>query len=142
MAGMTTRKQTAPEPSRCTSNANSAVAGTINDGREPASFVIRRNKGSSRPASVITPKNRMAKTNMPATGAISEMPATMNLAVCRPKPAASAPATGTRISAAMGERRLSRIAANKPQIINMPTVTSMAQRQVKLTASVMSPLPL
>ena len=110
--------------------------------REPAILVTRRSKGSSRPASVMIPKNRMAKTNMPATGAISEMPATMNLAVCKPKPAASAPATGTRINAAMGERRLSRIAASRPQITNMPTVTSMVQRQVKLAASVISPLPL
>jgi hypothetical protein len=56
MAGMVIRKQTAPEPSRWISNANSAVPITMRVGRTPITRRMRAMIGSSIPASVMTPK--------------------------------------------------------------------------------------
>src|ERR1051326_8559596 len=68
----------------------------------------------------------MAKTNMPATGAISAMPCTMKVAVDAPKPPISAAATGIRIRAAIGDMRLSRIAARSATMVKLPRSTSIA----------------
>ena len=56
-------------PSRWISSASSVVPITIRVGRVPTVRRMRSMIGSSMPASVTTPKNRMANTNMPTTGA-------------------------------------------------------------------------
>ena len=56
IAGMVTRNVTAPEPSRWTSKARSAAPMTTRGGRVPTTRRMRSTMGSSRPASVITPK--------------------------------------------------------------------------------------
>ena len=56
IAGMVTRNVTAPEPSRCTSSARSAAPITTRLGRQPMPRRMRLTIGSSRPASVMTPK--------------------------------------------------------------------------------------
>jgi hypothetical protein len=76
IVGIVTRNVTAPEPSRCTTSASSAEPRTIFVGRVPTAARIRSTTGSSMPASVMTPKNRMANTNIAATGAVCWRPAT------------------------------------------------------------------
>jgi hypothetical protein len=80
--------------------------------------------GSSMPASVITPKYRMAKTNMPATGAIEEMPAIMNLAVVSPNPPIRAATTGIAISATIGASQFSIIVPSSTNTVSAPSAAS------------------
>src|SRR3954466_16043137 len=71
---MVIRNVIAPEPSRWMSKAKSVVPITIRVGRVPTVARIRSMIGSSMPASLTTPKNRIAKTNMPTTAARLWMP--------------------------------------------------------------------
>src|SRR5262245_47430301 len=69
----------------------------------------------------------MAKTNIPATGATSRTPRTMNVPVSVPNPPASAAATGTTISATSGDTfLLSRAARRSPTVIS-PSRASMGR---------------
>ena len=81
--------------------------------------------GSSIPASVRIPKNRIAKTNMPAIGPMFCTPCTMNLPVESPKPAASDAATGTTINATSGDSRFVMIRPNSATIAIAPIHASM-----------------
>ena len=67
ITGMVTRNVTAPEPSRWTSKARSAVPATMRGGLLPTAARMRSTIGSSIPASVMIPKYTMAKMNIPAT---------------------------------------------------------------------------
>ena len=72
---MVIRKQTAPDPSRWMSSASNAVPIVMRLGRSPTRRSTRPTSGARSPASVMIPKNRIAKTNMPVTGAIFATPA-------------------------------------------------------------------
>src|SRR5262245_46869029 len=69
----------------------------------------------------------MAKTNIPATGATSRMPRTMNFAVSSPNPPASAAAVGTRMSATSGETRLLMMAARSTTTVHRPRGASIGR---------------
>src|SRR5262249_8237204 len=69
----------------------------------------------------------MAKTNIPATGATSRMPRTMNFAVSSPNPPTSAAVVGTRMSATSGETRLLRMAARRTTTVSRPRGASIGR---------------
>src|SRR5262245_13437031 len=69
----------------------------------------------------------MAKTNIPATGATSRMPRTMNFAVSSPNPPTSAAVVGTRMSATSGETRLLRMAARRVTTVPRPRRASIGR---------------
>ena len=125
IAGIVTRNVTAPEPSRWISSASRAVPGTMRLGRLPTTRKMPLMTGSSMPASVTMPKNRMANTNMPATGAILVMPETMNFEVSMPKPPIRAAMMGMVINATSGDIFLVRMAANKMAMVHSPSRASM-----------------
>ena len=81
--------------------------------------------GSSMPASVMIPKNRIANTNMPTTGATFLIPVMMKALVCRPNPPISAAMIGKAIKATSGERRLLMTAASRHRMVMTPRVASM-----------------
>src|SRR5579883_1723877 len=89
---------------------------------------MRSITGSSIPASVMMPKYRIAKMNMPATGATFWMPCTMNVAVFRPKPATRAPITGTTISALSALMARRRISARSRAMVANPMIASIGKR--------------
>jgi len=124
IAGIVTRKVTAPEPSRWIRSASSAVPGTMREGRLPTTRRMPLMTGSSMPASVTIPKNRMANTNIPATGAILVMPPMMNFEVSMPKPPTSAAAMGIAMRATRGDIFLVRIAASNRAIVVRPSSAS------------------
>src|SRR5689334_11148102 len=62
----------------------------------------------------------MAKTNIPATGATSRTPRTMNFPVSHPNPPASAAAVGTATSATSGDTRLLIMAARRTATVSTP----------------------
>ena len=117
---MVTRNVTAPEPSRCTSNASSAVPGTIREGLRPMTRSSHLINGFSIPASVMMPKKRIAKTNIPITPEMASMPASMNLPVCMPKPPKRDANTGMETSATTGEILLLRMAAMSTRMVRVP----------------------
>jgi len=90
--------------------------------------------GSSMPASVMIPKNRIANTNMPTTGATFLIPVMMKALVCRPNPPSSAAMIGKAISATRGERRLLMTAASKQRMVMTPRVASMGYSRAALVA--------
>ena len=100
---MVTRNVTAPDPSRCTSNASKSGAdddarGVRSDGaKNPIDDRIEQ-AGVGHDAEV---HNREDEHR--ATDAVCCSPATMNFAVSNPKPATSAVVTGTVISATSGD---------------------------------------
>ena len=102
------------------------MPGTIHAGRSPTTRSTRSITGSKRPASDITPKNRIANTNIAATGAMPWMPAVTSFPVSRPKPPTSAAAIGTRISATSGVAFRSTIRACSARIVSRPRIASMA----------------
>ena len=67
ITGRVTKNVTAPEPSRWTSRARSAVPATMRAGLLPTAARMPSIIGSSIPASVMIPKYTMAKMNIPAT---------------------------------------------------------------------------
>src|SRR5262245_38349206 len=69
----------------------------------------------------------MAKTNIPATGATSRMPRTMNIAVSTPNPPTSAAVVCTRMSATSGETRLLMMAARRTTTVSRPRRASIGQ---------------
>src|SRR5262245_20272918 len=69
----------------------------------------------------------MAKTNIPATGATSRTPRTMNFPASSPNPPTSAAAVGTTISATIGDTRLLRMAASRETTVSKPSKASMGQ---------------
>ena len=117
---MVTRNVTAPEPSRCTSNASKAVPGTIREGLRPMTRSSQAMNGFSIPASVMMPKKRMANTNMPITPEMVSMPASMNFPVRMPKPPQSDARTGIEIRATTGDILLLRIAAMSTRMVRAP----------------------
>ena len=66
----------------------------------------------------------MANTNIAATGAICCTPVTMNFAVASPKPAASAVATGTAISATSGDASRLTMRTNRAATVRKPSSAS------------------
>ena len=78
--------------------------------------------GSSRPASVMIPKYRIAKMNMPAIGATSRTPSTMNVPVLKPKPPIKDATVGTAMSATNGDILLLSTAARSARIVIRPSV--------------------
>jgi len=85
--------------------------------------------GSSMPASVTMPKYRMAKMNIPATGATSLMPPMMNLLVLSPNPPTSAAMTGMAMSATSGDMRLVRMTTNSATMVSSPSIASMVSSE-------------
>src|SRR5690349_7042415 len=69
----------------------------------------------------------MAKTNIPATGATSRIPRTMNLVVSSPNPPTSAAVVGTRMSAMSGETRLLMMAARRTTTVHRPRGASIGR---------------
>src|SRR5262249_35172826 len=69
----------------------------------------------------------MAKTNIPATGATSRMPRTMNFVVSSPNPPTSAAAVGTRMSATSGDTRLLMMAARSTTTVHRPRRASIGR---------------
>lgn len=120
MAGIAIRKVTAPEPSKCTIMARIAVPIVIFTGLYPTTFRMKLIIGSNMPASLSTPKNIIANTNIATTGAIFLIPVMAKLAVSVPKPAISAPTIGTTIKADKALTFLDKISANKTIVINIP----------------------
>jgi hypothetical protein len=101
------------------------------------------------PASVITPKYRIANRNIAATGAVCWMPATTNADVCAPNPAATDATTGTMINATSAVIRQLVISASTETTVTRPTNAStgrqglgVAATHAKLDASLMLPVPL
>src|SRR5262245_41893247 len=62
----------------------------------------------------------MANTNIPAKGAMSRMPRTMNFPVSAPNPPMRAATDGTRMSATSGDTRLLMIAARRTTTVSRP----------------------
>ena len=118
------RNVTAPDPSRWTSSASRVVPITMRVGFVPTVFKIRSMIGSSMPASVMMPKNRMAKTNMPTTGARLWMPETMNLLVSQPNPPISDAAMGMRMSAISGDIHFIMITVSSRAMVTRPRSAS------------------
>ena len=96
---MVTKNVTAPEPSKCTIIAKSAVATVTFAGSLPANFNNRFIIGLNVPASVRIPKNRMAKMNITPVGAIVFRPSVIKFIISLVKPAIRAVMIGTKIKA-------------------------------------------
>ena len=79
------------------------------------------------PASVMMPKNRIAKTNMPTTGARLWMPDTMNLLVSQPNPPISAAAMGMRMSAINGDIHFVMMTVSRRAMVTRPRTASIAR---------------
>ena len=101
-----------------------AVPTVIRAGCSPTKRSTRRIIGSSSPASLMTPKKRMANTNMPATGAILPIPATTYAGIAAVWPIATAAIKDTRISAATGDARSDRMSASRTAIDKAPAIAS------------------
>ncbi len=125
IAGTVTRKVTAPEPSRWTIAASTAVPRVMRAGWVPTIFRMRLTIGSSMPASVRIPKNRMANSSMPATGAIALMPSVMKVPISAPKPPISAVSAGIAISATSADIFLPRMTNSRAKIVRKPRKASM-----------------
>src|SRR6185295_1299802 len=77
----------------------------------------------------------MANTNIAPTGAICCTPVTMNLAVASPKPAASAAATGTVISATSGDASRLTMSTNRVATVRKPRNASTGSKSHYRVAS-------
>ena len=130
-AGTVIRKVTAPEPSRCTIMASTAVARAIRAGSRPARCSRRPIIGRKVPASVSMPKNRMAKMNITPVGAIAFMPSVMKVNTSVPKPPASAAATGTAIRATTAETFRVMIRISSSAMVRMPNRASIKKEALR-----------
>jgi hypothetical protein len=95
-------------------------------GLVPTAFRIRSMIGSSMPASVMMPKNRIAKTNMPTTGARLCIPDTINLLVSQPNPPISAAAMGMRMSAINGDIHFVMMTVSRRAMVTRPRTASIS----------------
>ena len=82
-----------------------AVPTTMRTGSPFTALSTSRTTGSNSPASIITPKYRMAKSSSTPVGAKVRMPSSDILPRSPPKPARAPKASGTRISAIRAETR-------------------------------------
>ena len=108
---------------------------TMRVGFVPTVFRIRSMIGSSMPASVMMPKNRIAKTNMPTTGARLWMPETMNLLVSQPNPPISAAAMGMRMSAINGDIHFVMMTVSRRAMVTRPRTASICASLSRLSPS-------
>src|SRR6476660_4320849 len=83
----------------------------------------------------------MANTNIAPTGAICCRPVTMNLAVASPKPAASAAATGTAISATSGDASRQTMRTNRVATVRKPRSASTGSKSHYRVASTSTTIP-
>ncbi len=114
-----------PSPSSEIRNANAAVPTTIFIGSPLTRRRMRRTSGSNSPASIITPKYRIANISITPVGAIFLIPSSIMSLMPVPKPPASAKVIGTMIRATSGDSRLLMIRYMKVMTIPKPSAVSM-----------------
>ncbi|MDT4850855.1 hypothetical protein FQZ97_850200 [compost metagenome] len=128
-----------PSPSSEITRASTVVPTTIFSGSPFTARRMRPTMGSNRPASIMTPKYRMANISITPVGAILRIPSSIILSMPAPNPPSRAKIMGTRMSATRGDRRLVMISVMN--VITMPKPSRVNSMRLSPTRRCYARLP-